>query len=395
MLSVLLLCGAPAAANFARSSPRSTCHVGHQHWAAAESPPRGSYDASVFGLQAHFWTPFWTHRPCGGGGAAQLLDLEDLGRLVQRVRKSNAAGARVSNQGGWQSPGNLLEMPPVAATPVFQALVSEIKRQAREFVHAAAASSATAGVVPPPFDVQLTRIWANVNTFSDFNNPHTHGAAHVSGVFYVDTGGDADAALELLDPRLNLRGSSAAVLADRRRHNRTAAAATVDGGDRPLPAAVWQAGRGRLVPVQPGLVVVFPAWLPHWVHPHAGKRPRVSISFNLNVVPAATAARTPSAADRPTGTNVWVADRKETVREALRALREPGQPLPATAPACRDNGRGLLELAWPTPTRVAELESVAATALRELAERALAKALAAAPPVKKRSKKPARRKVRQ
>jgi hypothetical protein len=34
---------------------------------------------------------------------------------------------------------------------------------------------------------------------------------------------------------------------------------------------------------QSGLLVVFPSWLYHWVHPYAGERPRIAISFNATL----------------------------------------------------------------------------------------------------------------
>ena len=31
---------------------------------------------------------------------------------------------------------------------------------------------------------------------------------------------------------------------------------------------------------QAGLLVLFPSWLYHWVHPYAGRTPRIAVSFN-------------------------------------------------------------------------------------------------------------------
>jgi len=38
---------------------------------------------------------------------------------------------------------------------------------------------------------------------------------------------------------------------------------------------------------QAGLLVIFPSWLYHWVHPYAGKTPRIAISFNATPTPVA------------------------------------------------------------------------------------------------------------
>jgi hypothetical protein len=37
------------------------------------------------------------------------------------------------------------------------------------------------------------------------------------------------------------------------------------------------------VRAQAGLLVMFPSWLYHWVHPYAGETPRIAISFNATV----------------------------------------------------------------------------------------------------------------
>ena len=32
-----------------------------------------------------------------------------------------------------------------------------------------------------------------------------------------------------------------------------------------------------------GLLVIFPSWLYHWVHPYVGPTPRIAVSFNVAV----------------------------------------------------------------------------------------------------------------
>jgi Putative 2OG-Fe(II) oxygenase len=39
--------------------------------------------------------------------------------------------------------------------------------------------------------------------------------------------------------------------------------------------------------------VIFPSWLYHWVHPYAGRTPRIAVSFNATLAaPAPFTART-------------------------------------------------------------------------------------------------------
>ena len=94
----------------------------------------------------------------------------------------------------------------------------------------------------------------------NYNAPHIHPESAWSGVYYVDAG-DSDATdphsgcLELLDPR--------------------PAASGVNTPGDPFGHPV------RIVP-RAGLLVVFPSWLTHWVHPHSGSRERIAISFNVS-----------------------------------------------------------------------------------------------------------------
>ena len=89
---------------------------------------------------------------------------------------------------------------------------------------------------------------------------HSHPGSAWLGVYYVDVGTSPpdcplSGVLEFLDPR-------------------TGAEAVSAPGDP----------YGASVRVQPGsgLLVVFPSWLHHWVHPYAGLVPRITVSFNAS-----------------------------------------------------------------------------------------------------------------
>ena len=57
----------------------------------------------------------------------------------------------------------------------------------------------------------------------------------------------------------------------------------------PRPAAVFgrlpsfMFGRGLTIRPQPGMLVGFPAWIEHWVHPFFGSGERISIAVNIDV----------------------------------------------------------------------------------------------------------------
>eukprot|EP01046_Picozoa_sp_COSAG06_P024828 COSAG06_NODE_2048_length_7743_cov_19.099163_3_plen_446_part_00 len=123
------------------------------------------------------------------------------------------------------------------------------------------------------------------------NSAHTHGASHVSGVFYVDSGGGG--------------GSSCTLLQNPAPGRHHAAAAT----ENPLGGVGAGLGGGNddddicLAPVA-GSVLLFPGWLPHAVLPHDGHEPRLTISFNADFEQLPTLrART-----SPTGTSGSVRD---------------------------------------------------------------------------------------
>lgn len=108
-------------------------------------------------------------------------------------------------------------------------------------------------------ELQFASCWANVLGPGGWNAPHHHFPCHWSGVFYVDVGdagaipGDPSGMIEFLNPT-------------------------------PWMAHVGSTGNHVYAP-KPGLMLLFPSSLQHFVHPHAGERPRVSIAYNFNVVP--------------------------------------------------------------------------------------------------------------
>ncbi|HEX7961011.1 MAG TPA: 2OG-Fe(II) oxygenase family protein [Terriglobales bacterium] len=107
--------------------------------------------------------------------------------------------------------------------------------------------------------------WATICRAGSYHAPHSHPDSAWSGVYYVDAGSESpdcplSGMLEFLDPRAGVEAVSA----------------PGDPYGEPL----------RVQP-QPGLLVVFPSWLYHWVHPYAGQTPRIAVSFNAALgVPA-------------------------------------------------------------------------------------------------------------
>jgi uncharacterized protein (TIGR02466 family) len=103
--------------------------------------------------------------------------------------------------------------------------------------------------------------WANVARAGNYSKPHVHPNSNLSCVYYVDAG-NAQAAdeqsgvIEFMDPR--------------NRPGMFASEGTVSFDAY------------RVVP-QTGMLLMFPAWLYHYVHPYRGTEPRISVAFNVTI----------------------------------------------------------------------------------------------------------------
>jgi uncharacterized protein (TIGR02466 family) len=121
-----------------------------------------------------------------------------------------------------------------------------------------------------PQELSFTMVgWAMAYQRGDYAAPHAHPACSFSGVYYVDAGTAASdhpksGVLSCLDPRMALNSM----------------------------APGWaQSSSFDIVP-QSGLLVLFPAWLVHHVHPYYGDAERISISFNVSAQVAASRTST-------------------------------------------------------------------------------------------------------
>ena len=107
--------------------------------------------------------------------------------------------------------------------------------------------------------------WPNVNRFGDYHNLHNHPHSWLSGTYYVqvptDTGehkGRKDlnpGAISFFDPR-----AQANMLAVK--------------GDGQVEA------EHRVMP-KPGMLLIWPAFVHHLVHPNLSQESRISVSFNV------------------------------------------------------------------------------------------------------------------
>ncbi len=167
------------------------------------------------------------------------------------TREAADPGERHSNVRGWHSKADLLlwEDPAVATLKTWMIGAAKAVTQA---------TSGAKGEVTGSLELFA---WANVSRRGAYNKIHTHPGHSWSGTYYVDLGepeaDDPDSGLiEFIDPRVG--------------------ADSVE-----LPGSPF--GRKHRVRPEPGMMLLFPAWLPHYVNPFHGAGERISIAFNINI----------------------------------------------------------------------------------------------------------------
>lgn len=171
--------------------------------------------------------------------------------FLEEERVSKTADKTYSNVGGWHSELNMHER----GHEDIQQIVARVRSMVMEV---------TRITLDMPFDKwKLSyeiNLWANVNRSGDYNMLHAHSCSWAV-VYYVAVGEHATedprgGAMELMDPR-------------------------------PAATMVYTPGKffshRYFIHPSPGLMVLFPGWLTHFVNPFFGKGERISMACNINV----------------------------------------------------------------------------------------------------------------
>ena len=186
-------------------------------------------------------------------GRFRVPDPEEMNRNLQAIilaEEAEYSSLGHSNIGGWHSRPDFLNK----SEPAVCSFKTWLTWALRRMINVTAGANAFKGTIS-------LSAWATVCRAGAYHAPHSHPDSAWSGVYYVDPGTcSADrplsGVLEFLDPRAGVE------------------AVTAPGDPYGEPF--------RIQP-QAGLLVVFPSWLYHWVHPYTGERPRIAISFNATV----------------------------------------------------------------------------------------------------------------
>lgn len=136
----------------------------------------------------------------------------------------------------------------------------------RQCIHKSAVDYCRRAGMDYPIDWVLQG-WANVNRLGDYHDPHNHPYAYLSGTYYVRV---PDSRAQLRN-RADVRPGCITFYDPRGAVNMTA----IKGDPQIEPEFT--------VSPKPGMVLLWPAFVMHYVHPNLSDEPRISISFNLIV----------------------------------------------------------------------------------------------------------------
>ncbi len=180
---------------------------------------------------------------------------DDLNRRLREVIlavEEREQGITRSNVGGWHSKDDLFRWD----NPAVKELLERVMVATR-LMTAKICGDAAKGTAP---EISIAA-WANVSRNGAYNAVHNHIRYTWSGVYYVTLGENDPAVpnsgmIEFLDPRLGIDPDA-------------------------LPGNAFKPHM-RVLP-EAGTMLMFPAWLQHWVHPFRGRGERISIAFNVKL----------------------------------------------------------------------------------------------------------------
>ncbi len=167
---------------------------------------------------------------------------QTLCELILAARE-RVPGHQPSNRGDWQSPPNFLETLPADVQNSLAELVTGCIRDVLALL----------GVQPQGYKYRISG-WANVTEQSSFNVPHSHHNSVWSAIYYLAGDKDAGGELHVMDPRPQV---------------------TV------IKNAISPGGSELVYKPEPSSIIVFPAWLAHFVTPYSGQTPRINVAFNV------------------------------------------------------------------------------------------------------------------
>lgn len=179
-----------------------------------------------------------------------------LAETVRELARSGQSHDRYrSHQGGFYTPGTLFQNP--------SSDIAEVEAMIRAGVGDYVGKVAQTGqgrIVPVPANCIHLQGWAALTREKDYQPPHVHAGSNMSCVYYVEVPDkeEPQGAIDLMNPLA------------------TQEMTFIPGG---------QTTHCR-VPPRAGMLLIFPAYVSHTVHPFFGEGERICIVANAMVRPA-------------------------------------------------------------------------------------------------------------
>lgn len=183
-----------------------------------------------------FYTPIWY----------EYLDFDTqaVAKKCLQMKAEGFSNRVLSNYGGWQSEDvNLSEHSEFRIIDdILDLKISEFRDQ-----------------INPEYDFRLDNIWININEKGNSNNKHVHPVSSFSGTIYIQVD-DNTGKIRFFDDFFPQKHYPVRLNNDRIFHQ------TVNYTPKN------------------GMIIIFPAWLPHEVLPNESDLTRISMSFNIRQI---------------------------------------------------------------------------------------------------------------
>jgi len=177
----------------------------------------------------------------------------ELAATIRELEKTNATHDRYrSHQGGFYTPGGLFE----EDLPGISEIQNIMENGIRQYIEQVARTGF--GRKPPVSTYQIKLdAWAALTREKDYQPPHVHAGANISGTYYVAAPDkpEPQGCIDLMNPLTSQEMTF------------------IPGG---------MTTHCRVIP-HPGLLLFFPAYLHHTVHPFFGAGERIVVVCNAYV----------------------------------------------------------------------------------------------------------------
>jgi uncharacterized protein (TIGR02466 family) len=168
------------------------------------------------------------------------------GRLIEEAEniRATSPGLNRSNQRGWHSESDFFKRTEPAIKELSQFIISCVS-----------------DVITRTSKQKATQLkcegWININPKGGYNVPHDHAGYLWSGTYYVRVPrveNSRSGNIEFLDPRSNVSANAQTTFQTKYR-----------------------------ISPRNGLLIVFPAYLTHWVYPNEQDEERITVAFNCSL----------------------------------------------------------------------------------------------------------------